>query len=187
MLRGGQVDFVDDRNDGEIVPRGEKSVGDGLRFDALARVHDQQRAFAGGKRAGNFVGKIHVAGRVDQVQAIFVAVARGVMQANALGLDGDAALALQVHGIEHLRIISRWVSAPVSSSRRSASVDLPWSMCAMMQKLRMYWGSMFSVRMRGVGESDALCARASRLSNYRVCHRTWGNAKGVSEKLTVES
>src|SRR6266480_215388 len=39
--------------------------------------------------------------------------------------------------------ISRWVSAPVISSRRSASVDLPWSMCAMMQKFRMNFGSIF--------------------------------------------
>src|SRR6266849_4054756 len=39
--------------------------------------------------------------------------------------------------------ISRCVSAPVISSKRSASVDLPWSMCAMMQKFRMNFGSMF--------------------------------------------
>ena len=32
-----------------------------------------------------------------------MAVARRVLQANAFGLDGDAALALQVHGIQHLR------------------------------------------------------------------------------------
>jgi MAF protein len=36
--------------------------------------------------------------------------------------------------------ISRAVRDPVSSSRRSASVDLPWSMCAMMAKLRMKSG-----------------------------------------------
>ena len=44
-----------------------------------------------------------MAGRIDQIQAVFVAVARGVMQANAFGFDGDAALALEVHRIEHLR------------------------------------------------------------------------------------
>src|SRR3989449_9703050 len=32
--------------------------------------------------------------------------------------------------------ISRWLIEPVCSSRRSASVDLPWSMWAMMQKFR---------------------------------------------------
>ena len=103
-LRGGQIDFVDDRNDGEIVARGEKSVGDGLRFDALAGVHDEQRAFARGERARNFVGKIDVAGRVDQVEPVVVSVFGLVMQADAFGFDGDAALALQVHGVEHLLV-----------------------------------------------------------------------------------
>ncbi|GAA1319224.1 hypothetical protein GCM10020360_10650 [Nonlabens tegetincola] len=31
---------------------------------------------------------------------------------------------------------------PVTWSMRSASVDLPWSMCAMMQKLRIIEGSV---------------------------------------------
>src|SRR5262245_38504505 len=33
--------------------------------------------------------------------------------------------------------ISRFDTVPVRSRRRSASVDLPWSMCAMIEKLRM--------------------------------------------------
>src|SRR5262249_12161576 len=37
--------------------------------------------------------------------------------------------------------ISRFWSAPVISRKRSASVDLPWSMCAMTEKLRMRCGS----------------------------------------------
>ena len=32
--------------------------------------------------------------------------------------------------------MSRWLIDPVCSRRRSASVDLPWSMWAMMQKFR---------------------------------------------------
>jgi hypothetical protein len=42
-------------------------------------------------------------GRVDEVQQVFLAVARRVAQRHALRLDGDAALALQVHRIQHLR------------------------------------------------------------------------------------
>src|ERR1700690_3525688 len=41
--------------------------------------------------------------RVDQIQSVFVAVLRVVMQADALRLDRNSALALQIHGIEHLR------------------------------------------------------------------------------------
>ena len=46
--------------------------------------------------------------------------------------------------------ICRPSTTPVSCSMRSASVDLPWSMWAMMQKLRMRAGS---VRPTVVGEA----------------------------------
>jgi hypothetical protein len=57
-----------------------------------------------------------------------------------VGFDGDAALALQVHRVEHLLHHFALVSAPVVSRRRSARVLLPWSMCAMIEKLRMNSG-----------------------------------------------
>ena len=47
----GQIDLVDDGNDFEAVIDGEIGVGQGLGFDALGGIHDQQRAFAGGQRA----------------------------------------------------------------------------------------------------------------------------------------
>ena len=97
-----QIDLVDDGNNFEAVIDGEIGVGQSLRFDALRGVDDEQRAFARRERARNFVGKIHVAGRVDQVELVGLAVLRGVGHADGVGLDGDAALALQVHGIEHL-------------------------------------------------------------------------------------
>ena len=43
-----------------------------------------------------------MAGRVDHVQLVGLAVAGLVAQRHALRLDRDAALALQVHGVEHL-------------------------------------------------------------------------------------
>ena len=103
-LRGGEIYFVDDWQNGEIAGGGEKSVGDGLRFDALGGVDDKQSTFAGGERARNFVGKIDVSGSVDQVEAIGVAVLGFVVQANAFRFDGDAALTLEVHGIEDLSV-----------------------------------------------------------------------------------
>ena len=48
-------------------------------------------------------------------------------------------------------------TSPVRSSIRSASVDLPWSMCAMMQKLRMDRGlsrAQASLHRRGPGRRD---------------------------------
>ena len=99
---GLQIDLVDDGNDFEAVVDGDIGVGEGLRFDALGGVDDQQRAFAGGQRARDFVGEIDVAGSVDEIELISLAVVRGVHHADGVGFDGDAALALEVHGVEHL-------------------------------------------------------------------------------------
>ncbi len=40
--------------------------------------------------------------RIDEVQLVDLAVARPVVERDALRLDRDAALALQVHRVEHL-------------------------------------------------------------------------------------
>src|SRR5262249_19490710 len=68
----------------------------------LARVDHQERAFAGGERAVDLVGEVHVAGRVDQIENVILAVARPVVEPDRLRLDCDAALAFDIHGIEHL-------------------------------------------------------------------------------------
>ena len=44
-----------------------------------------------------------MAGRVDQLQLVGLAVGGGEEHAHGLGLDRDAALALEVHRIEDLR------------------------------------------------------------------------------------
>src|SRR5262249_21428670 len=77
-------------------------VGERLRLYALGGVDHQQRALAGGERAVDFVGEIDVPWSVDQVEDVVLAVARAVIEPHGLRLDGDAALALDVHGIEDL-------------------------------------------------------------------------------------
>ena len=98
-----QVDLVDDRHDFETELGGGVAVGDALRLDALRRIDHQQRAVAGGQRARHFIGEVHVAGRVDEVQLVGLAVLlRLVIKSDRLGLDGDAALALELERIEDL-------------------------------------------------------------------------------------
>src|SRR6187402_1530476 len=58
--------------------------------------------------------------------------------------------------------ISRAWSAPVTSRMRSARVDLPWSMWAMIEKLRM-WLAM--------GERPVWRVRVLRLFDAEVRHR----------------
>jgi hypothetical protein len=59
-----------------------------------------------------------VAGRVDQVQDVGVAVLRRVVDADGVGLDGDAALALDIHGVEQLLL-------HVALGHRAGQLDQP--------------------------------------------------------------
>ena len=97
-----QVDLVEHRHDLVIVVDRLIDIGERLRLDALGGVDHQKRALAGGERAVDLVGEVDVAGRVDQIEDVILAVAGAIIQPHRLRLDGDAALALDIHGIEHL-------------------------------------------------------------------------------------
>ncbi len=101
-LGARQVDLVDDGEDLEPRVHREVSIGERLRLDALRGVHHEHGALARGQRARDLVVEVHVAGRVDQVEDVVPPVFRVVQQRDGVGLDGDAALALQVHVVEDL-------------------------------------------------------------------------------------
>jgi hypothetical protein len=70
-----------------------------------------------------------VAGRVDQVQLIDLAIVGLVVEAHGLRLDGDAALALDVHRVENLLLHLALGQAPADldqpvGQRRLAVVDV---------------------------------------------------------------
>ena len=98
----GQVDLVDGGDDLEVGVHGEQRVGNRLRLDALRGVDDEHRALAGGKRAADLVGEVHVARGVDEVELVGLPVVCLVQDANRLRFDRDAALALDVHGVQNL-------------------------------------------------------------------------------------
>ena len=100
----GQVDLVDGRHNVQIGVHGERRVGDGLRLYALRGVNDEHRALTGCQRARDLIGKVHVARRIDQVELIRLAVIGIIGNADGIGLNRDAALALDVHGVEQLRL-----------------------------------------------------------------------------------
>ena len=101
-LGGGEVDLVDDRHDLMVVLDRLVDVGERLRLDPLRRVDDQQRAFAGGEAAADLIGEVDVAGRVHQVELVGLAVRGLPLEAHGLRLDGDPALLLDLHIVEHL-------------------------------------------------------------------------------------
>ena len=99
-----QVDLVDGGHDIQVGVHSERRVGDGLRLDALRGVDNEHRALTGCQRARDLIGKVHVARRIDQIELIRLAIVGVIGHANGIGLDRDAALALDIHGVEQLRL-----------------------------------------------------------------------------------
>src|SRR5699024_9990283 len=99
---GGQVDFVEHRANIQIVVQGQIGVGQSLGLHALGGVHHQHRTLTGGRRAGDLIVEVHVARGVNEVEAVGLPIVGGVVHAHGTGLDGDAALPLQVHVVQQL-------------------------------------------------------------------------------------
>ncbi len=99
-----QVDLVDRGHDVQVGVHGQRGVRDGLCLHALGGVDNQDRALTGCQRAADLVGKVDVAGRVDQVKLIRLAVIGVIGHAHGVGLDRDAAFALDVHRVQELRL-----------------------------------------------------------------------------------
>ncbi len=96
-IGGGEVDLVQHRDDLEVVLEREVAIGEGLRLDPLRGVDDEHHAFAGRQRPGHLVSEVDVTRRVDEVQDVIAP-----LDAHVLGLDRDAALALEIHRVEVL-------------------------------------------------------------------------------------
>ena len=123
-LGGGQVDLVQRGDDLEIVLERQVAIGQRLRFDPLRRIDDQDHALACGERPGHLVAEVDVAGCVDQVDRVLFPA-----KTHRLKLDRDAALALEVHRVEVLRLhVTRFDRSRqfehAVSKRRLAVIDV---------------------------------------------------------------
>ncbi len=96
-IGGRQIDLVDDRNDVEVVLDCEVGVRESLSLRPLRGVDDEQGAFACLQGTRYLVGEVNVPGRVDEIELVGLP-----FDAHRLGLDGDPALALQIHRVEYL-------------------------------------------------------------------------------------
>ena len=101
-LGTGQVDLVDERDDLQIGVHGHHGVGHRLSLHALSGIHHQHGPLARRQAAGDLVGEVHMPRRVDEVEMVELAVIGDVVHAHGLALDGNAALALDVHAVEQL-------------------------------------------------------------------------------------
>ena len=101
-VSGGQIDLVDDGDDLEILIERKVGVGEGLGFDALRSIDDEEGTFAGLERAGDFVGEVYVTRGINEIELVNFSIFCRVEEANGMGFDGDAAFAFEVHGVKDL-------------------------------------------------------------------------------------
>ena len=104
-IGAGEIDFVDDGDDVQVLLQREVQIGHRLGLHALGGIDQEQSALASGERAADLVAEIDVPRRVEEVQLVHLAVAGLVVHTHGVRLDGDAALALQIHRIQELVLL----------------------------------------------------------------------------------
>ena len=72
-----------------------------LCLNTLSSVDDKQCAFAGSDGAGDFVGEVHVPWGINQIEYVVLTIEL-VVHLDGVALNGDPALALEIHIIEYL-------------------------------------------------------------------------------------
>ncbi len=120
----GQVHLIQDRHDLKTLLDGGVAVGDRLRLDTLPGIDHQQSALTRSERTADFIGEVDVARRVDEIQLVCLSIIRLVMQRDAVGLDGNTTLTLEIHRIQHL-------SGHFSLGQATAHLDEPVRQCGL--------------------------------------------------------
>ena len=101
-LGARQIDFIQYRQDFQVVVQGQIHVGQCLGLHALGRIHHQHRPVTGRQGTGHFISEVHVARGINEMEQIVMTVSGMVDELHGIELDGDAPLPLQVHGVQDL-------------------------------------------------------------------------------------
>ncbi|MCY1166901.1 hypothetical protein D9M73_68530 [compost metagenome] len=98
-----QIHLVEHRHNFNAEVECGVAVGNGLRFNTLACIDNQQRAFTCRQRTAHFIREVNVARCVDQIEVVDLAIKCLVFERSGLCLDGYPTLFFNVHRVKHLR------------------------------------------------------------------------------------
>ena len=101
-ISGRQVDLIQDRNHFQIMFHSQIGVCQSLSLNTLRGINYQQGTLAGRQGTGNFVVKVYMTRSIDQVKVIGLAIFCSIVYFYSTGLDGNAALTLQLHVVQQL-------------------------------------------------------------------------------------
>ena len=74
----------------------------GLGFYALRRIDDENGPLTRGDCPRNLVGKVNVAGCIDKIENIVIAVFGRIRNTDSVAFDGYTAFPLYIHIVGHL-------------------------------------------------------------------------------------
>ena len=97
-----EIDLIDDRDNREVIGHRQIHIGNRLSLHPLRGIDEQERTFAGRQTARDFIGKVDVTRRIDQMQGIRLPILGLIPDRDRVGLDRDPAFTLQVHRVENL-------------------------------------------------------------------------------------
>ena len=103
-IRTGQIDFIDNRDNFQIIVQRQIDIAQCLRLHSLCGVYHKNCPVAGRQAAGNFIIKINMSGSIYHIQNILLSVLRIIDNPACLRLDGNAALPFQFHIIQNLAL-----------------------------------------------------------------------------------
>ncbi len=98
----GQINLVDDWDDREVIGHRQVHIGNRLSLHALSGIHQQECSLTSRQATGDFIGKIDMPRRIDQMQGIRLPILSLVPDGHCMGLDRNATFPLEIHGIEDL-------------------------------------------------------------------------------------
>ena len=98
----GKINLVDSRHNVQISIHGKSGIRDGLCLYTLCCINNQNGTFTGSKRARHFIGKVNMAWRINKIKLVLLAIARLIHHAYRVGLDGNATLTFNIHGVQQL-------------------------------------------------------------------------------------
>ena len=97
-----QIDFINNRENIQIMIQSQVHVSQCLGLNSLCCVHHQDRAVAGCQASGYLIVEIDVSRCIDQVENILFSVICLIYSTDCLCFDRDSTLSLQIHVIENL-------------------------------------------------------------------------------------
>ena len=97
-----QVNLIDNWNDFQIMFNCQIGICQGLSFNALRSIDNQNCPLTGCQTSGHFIVKVHVSRRINQVKHIGFPVFCLIIQADSTSFDGNTPFPFDVHIVQNL-------------------------------------------------------------------------------------